>query len=302
MRPSRLVALGVVALLASSAPARSATGGTDVGATAPLPSLALQCGTATLYFQGGTVETPPYSTPDGVITSWSTMARAVVPGSASLKIGREGPIDTFTITGTTPNQQLVAGRLNSFLVRVPVRVDDRIGLYLPPQPTQPGCDFSTGQLGDAVKYAVLGNTADLGVGATYTADTADGFRRLNLSVRVEPDADGDGYGDLTQDACPSLTNSHDDCTPPDTFLKRGPAKKVRSKAARTRITITFFASEPSSTFACTVDGRAAKPCAGKLKTKVGPGRHRVTVTATDAVGNVDPSPLRVAFTVVHRPR
>jgi hypothetical protein len=50
------------------------------------------------------------------------------------------------------------------------------------------------------------------------ADGAEGYNNLNgalsMNVDVEPDADGDGYGDETQDCQPGDPGSHIACTPP----------------------------------------------------------------------------------------
>jgi hypothetical protein len=37
---------------------------------------------------------------------------------------------------------------------------------------------------------------------------------------------------------------------------------------------------------CKLDKAAPKPCGAKAKFKVRPGKHKLTVTATDAAGNV----------------
>ena len=55
--------------------------------------------------------------------------------------------------------------------------------------------------------------------------------RLNVSATVEPDADGDGYGDVTQDTCPSRATSQGDCQPPNTgFGKAQEADHDRRRA------------------------------------------------------------------------
>jgi hypothetical protein len=121
-------------------------------------------------------------------------------------------------------------------------------------------------------------------------------RRLDVSARIEPDADGDGYGDLTQDACPTLKNSHDDCVPANTFLKSAPRRLV-AHGSSAKAKLVFFASEDGATFTCAVDKAVAVPCTSPAKVKLKTGKHTVTITATDKVGNVDPTPLKVKIKV-----
>jgi len=293
-----LVAIATVSLSASSAVAD----GLDIGSTAPISSVVHACDTGTTFFQDKVAAAPGFTaTSSGVLTSFSVMAPVFNPGSVALRTAREGPADTYTITGASETHALAPGRLNSFLIRVPITTGDVIAIHVPKQSVdQVGCDFPTGDTGDEVRWR-SGNAFDDPVGTTIATDKGgpDGGQsfRLNLSARIEPDADGDGYGDLTQDACPALKNSHDECIPPNTFLKSGPAKKVVTAGRKAKVKISFFASEPA-TFTCKLDRGTAKPCNGAFKAKVQPGKHKVSITATDQVGNVDASPLVVKFKVV----
>ena len=112
---------------------------------------------------------------------------------------------------------------------------------------------------------------------------------------IEPDADGDGYGDLSQDACPALPKSHTDCAAPDTtIIKPAP---VKTSAKKAKVKLDFYASESGTTFTCALDGAAPKPCTSPFVAKVKVGKHRLTVVATDSVGNVEAAPAMVAFKV-----
>jgi hypothetical protein len=244
---------------------------------------------------------PGYTTTSGVISSWSTLAVAGDTSLVELKVARVGAPGTYTITGSSQLRQVSPGGLNTFLTRIPVQDGDVIGLYYPPQITNPGCSYYTGDPGDVVSFPGGSNHPDPSVGTVIVANFMQVPYRVNVSARLEPDADGDGYGDLTQDACPSLKNSHDDCTPPDTFLKAGPPKRLVTTHTSAKVKITFFASEPAATFTCQLGSVAAKPCNGKVKVRAKPGKHAVTITAVDAVGNIDPTPLVVRFTVVPKP-
>ncbi|OLT23484.1 hypothetical protein BJF78_32260 [Pseudonocardia sp. CNS-139] len=85
-----------------------------------------------------------------------------------------------------------------------------------------------------------------------------------------------------------------DTTPPDTTLASGPPATTTDPTA----TITFGATEPNSTFQCSVDGSAFAACTSPLTlTGVTVGTHQVQVRAVDVGGNADPTPLVVSWTV-----
>lgn len=291
-----LVAIASVSLSASSAVAD----GLDIGSTAALPAQLHACSPGTTFFQDTVAAAPGYAaTSSGVLTSFSMMAPVFNPGSASLRTAHEGPDNTYTITGASEEHALAAGRLNSFPTRIPINAGDVIAIHVPKEIVgSVGCDFP-GVAGDEVRWR-SGTTSDDPVGTTVATDTGDSTPfRLNLSARIEPDADGDGYGDLTQDDCPAVQSRQDDCIPPDTVLKRGPAKKIFTARSKAKVKISFFASEPG-TVTCKLDKGKAKACGDKFKARVKPGKHKVKITASDHAGNVDPSPLVVKFRVVRK--
>ena len=103
----------------------------------------------------------------------------------------------------------------------------------------------------------------------------------------------------------AVVGSEDDPTPatymwtidtiaPETSIHAGPAGTTSSTTA----VFAFSASEAGSTFACALDGRPFEQCEsphgyGGLT----PGAHRFDVRATDAAGNVDPTPASHAWTI-----
>ena len=137
---------------------------------------------------------------------------------------------------------------------------------------------------------------------------------LLVAATIEPDADGDGFGDETQDRCPSQAATQGDCD------LTGPAVKTLGVS---RGTISFRLSEPATvrfTLAKKLPGRkvgrkcvrqtrknrshkrcarfkqigapfsrAADPGANQIDlpggAKLTPGRYRLTMVATDTAGN-----------------
>jgi Tol biopolymer transport system component len=88
---------------------------------------------------------------------------------------------------------------------------------------------------------------------------------------------------------------------PNTTITSGPDG---SKKARTAVsTFAYKADESTVTFACSLDGAPAKPCADTFATPaLRDGVHRFSVAATDRVGNTDPTPAFATFTVGVPPR
>jgi hypothetical protein len=67
-------------------------------------------------------------------------------------------------------------------------------------------------------------------------------------------------------------------------------------------TLEFTANEPGSSFTCRVDAEPAVPCASPFTSPtLSDGRHTVAITATDPVGNADPTPATRTFALVTLP-
>lgn len=87
-----------------------------------------------------------------------------------------------------------------------------------------------------------------------------------------------------------------DAEPPKTRLLRQPRKGTAKRRAK----FAWRANEPA-TFACSLDGAKARPCTSPWAKRVEAGqRHRFTVLATDAAGNVERSPARFRWKVRRR--
>jgi hypothetical protein len=79
-----------------------------------------------------------------------------------------------------------------------------------------------------------------------------------------------------------------DTTAPDTSVS-GKAK-VKTRKKKARVTFNFSATEPGSTFACSLDGGPLAPCSSPFSAKLRRGRHTLSVVATDTAGNADATP------------
>jgi hypothetical protein len=206
--PLRL-GIGAIALgLVAAAFAGAAQAATTLGQTAP--GTATSCGTTTTFLQAAVGSgSPSYTVPafGGVITSWSTAANATAGGQVELKLFTGGPIGYQVVAQDGP-RALTPSTLNTFPARVTVGGGEILGLYYTAANT--ACEFPTSVAGDTTRYK-FGTNPDPPLGMTYTTTASDATDRVNVAATLEPDADHDGYGDETQDGCPTNATTQAPC-------------------------------------------------------------------------------------------
>jgi hypothetical protein len=116
-------------------------------------------------------------------------------------------------------------------------------------------------------------TTDVSVG---TADLDGDLRRLGAAT----DIGADEY----------------DTIPPNVAFVHVPKQKTHKH----KVKFSFVATE-AVTFTCKVDKKKAEPCSSPFKVKVKRyGKHKITVTARDGVGNVDPTPATYSWKLKHK--
>ncbi len=143
----------------------------------------------------------------GVVTKWKVSVISYPGGvTEQLKILRPaaGPPNTFTVVGESTPEPIVGGA-NVFETRIPIAPGDRLGVVATSATGAISCEESSAP-GDVMGYTKSGlpngTTAPFGELAKA---------RAAVSAVIEPDADGDGYGDDTQDKCPQSAASHEPC-------------------------------------------------------------------------------------------
>ncbi|OJT25163.1 hypothetical protein BO221_12375 [Archangium sp. Cb G35] len=129
-------------------------------------------------------------------------------------------------------------------------------------------------------------------GAPFTAcadpETFTGLTEKSYTLEVRAK---DAAGNV--DPTPASYTWTVDLTPPETTLVSNPPNPSNSPDA------TFdFSSEAGATFECSLDGAPFTPCTGPVNYPgLGDGSHTFEVRATDAAGNVDPTPASYTWTV-----
>ena len=180
---------------------------------------------------------------NGVITRWTFSVVPIPPGvlSQALKIFRStgGPSQVQVVGESAPAP--IASGVNTFSTRISVHAGDLIGTFgtTPGEPITVFCE--TTDPGDRVA-AIPGNPPLNSTAAT----TEEGSElQVPITVSVEPDADNDGFGDETQDACPQSATTQAAC-PPVTLsstkqVRKGSVVIVVTSSTEAPVTVTGVA-------------------------------------------------------------
>jgi hypothetical protein len=259
------VGVGLIGLVSPS----SAGAATQIGETfAPG-----DCDGGFIYITTGSPGGSYAAPAPGVITSWSFQGGST-PTQLRLKIGRPAGGNNYTIVGEGKLESPPVGVLTSFPVRISVQAGDVLGFYL----VSGKCGVFTADY----PYAFLAGDAAPGTTAAFTPG---GTFKWDISALLEPDADNDGFGDETQDQCPTDETAQGVCPVPDTTITKRPKDKTKKKTA----TFEFTSTLPGATFECSLDGAAFAACSSPDTLKVKKGKHSFAVRAT-AKGQTDASP------------
>jgi hypothetical protein len=99
------------------------------------------------------------------------------------------------------------------------------------------------------------------------------------------------------DATPATRTWTVDTTPPDTTIGSRPADPTSA----TEASFSFSSSESGSGFVCKLDGSSSACTTPRTYGPLSDGPHTFAVAATDAAGNVDPTPASYTWTVDTNP-
>ncbi|MCW2757025.1 MAG: hypothetical protein JWO46_771 [Nocardioidaceae bacterium] len=191
----------VVVALAALPLALASTGAFAADAVlgeAPVTTTACGAGDFTLVQLSSS--TTSYTVPSaGVITSVRLGGSNLGASSRAFKLIRTVATNTYTVVGATPSTSIAANQVLTQSARISAKAGDHLGATI----LGGGNCVTTGTGGDTYS----GTTADSPVGGTFTNTTFAGLR-LSAAVTLESDADGDGYGDTTQDLCSTSAVLH----------------------------------------------------------------------------------------------
>jgi hypothetical protein len=220
MRARKLFPLAVVLLLL---PVTSASGATTIGSTATGSFGNSNC--ATSICTAVNREAATISPVSGVISRWRlSQGNMATTGHITLRIVApfgSAPFSMWSGVGTGSSAD-VPGTAGTYETptRVPIHAGEALGLEYPSDHAVIGVSSPTGGMSIFNGQLTTQRNQDNGVGAV-----------MPLSADVEPDVDGDGYGDETQDACPTNGALQTPCPPPPPTKKKCKRKHKHSAGA-----------------------------------------------------------------------
>ena len=307
-RLSRAAAVFAPALVLTSLVAAPASAATTLGST-DFAASAGPCTADYTYLQGS----PPAGTTyvaatAGVITKWRFHATDAT--QLKFKVLRHTTGNDYTVVAASDTVTAAAGTTSEFPGRSVVQPGDVLGI--------------TGKSTGCVAAAAAGSLAlyaasDVGVGSTTTFSLSP-TTAIPVAATIEADADGDGYGDETQDLCPTQAATQGQCvttTPPpspplpppssptpDTTVTKGPTQTKKST-----VKYSFTSTVAGSTFECrlkgkgvhTVQDKTFQPCTSpRTYKKLVPGKYTFLVRAVSVAGTADATPAKVKLVVQPR--
>ena len=194
----------------NAAAAVGACSGALFGSRLPGPHTgAGSCGYACMRIQKTVRGASTAAAVDGVVVRWRLQAatagsyrvRVVAPaGGATYTVLRSSAAETVAAPDPSPLRHAIS----TFPARLPIPAGGYVALVPPPFAVQRGIVPALG-----ANYGQANDVAD----GMVTSDGAPIAGELFYDADIEPDADGDGYGDVTQDACPTVAATQRACPP-----------------------------------------------------------------------------------------
>jgi len=155
---------------------------------------------------GGTSTAAPF---DGVVVRWRLLAAPA--GNYRVRVLSPTAGSSHEITISSASESVPdpgsSAQITTFATRLPIPAGGYVGLVPPKFTSQPFRDSIAGSAYTQANDGPDGSETNLGGFATLP-------RELLYNADIEPDADRDGFGDLTQDACPSDGDAQGACPPP----------------------------------------------------------------------------------------
>lgn len=251
---NRLAVVSIAAAIAALALPAGASAATEIGNVCKAESGFPQNSTE-IQLENATSALPVAVPVDGVLTGWKVKSGVAETETQQLVVFRPtGGADEYRVVATSSPERVATGT-NVFPARLPVRAGDHLGLF---GPAPSGALFCEGGIpGD--RLGVTFKELDPSEVPTQFGNQAP--YRVPVSAVVEPDGDGDGYGDETQDKCPLSAQFQAEC----------PKISLDQLALSGRAAVTDLV---------TVDHEAPVTVSATAKVPLGGSRHSAHGSAT----------------------
>src|SRR3954470_14061228 len=136
---------------------------------------------------------------DGVIVRWRINSGSA-GNAVELRVLRQGTGTSYTGAGKSSTQMTVSGKSPLFDTRLPIKKNDSIGV----DAHNSALVFSSNSPGASAVLWGSVNSFPAGLpDGTSGEGAAQTSKELLVQAVEEPDADGDTFGDESQDACPA---------------------------------------------------------------------------------------------------
>ena len=193
--------LALATVLAALGPAGAAQAATTVGSDLTKAATLTPCATPCTMFTGDNVNSTPSAVApfDGVVVRWRVKSGSAAGGLALRALRSAGTGSYIGVAASDPQTVQQAGTA-TFASRMPVKAGDIIGL-----------DDRVGGAEVAASSSAMAIFTFSSISGTPRIPTKQANRELLVNADIERDADGDGYGDETQDLCPSDPTRHAAC-------------------------------------------------------------------------------------------
>lgn len=165
-------------------------------------------GSDSLYVQTALAGAPTVSPARGVAVRWRVLGIPAFDREFQLRVLAPNGSGGYTVAASSAAETLPknisaeAGAIGSFATRLSVPSGGYVGVATDPT-------FTTPALFGGLPGATMSKLADGPDGTSYSGLPATAASVVGYDADIEPDADGDGYGDLTQDSCPASALVHE---------------------------------------------------------------------------------------------
>ena len=234
------------------------------------------CPGNTTFLQTGVSAGQSYTVPfSGVITSWTFHDASPIVSGLKLKVGRQAGIGVAITGESAASLSRPPNNLNGTFTRIPVQAGDWIGIYA--SGTE-NCSLSTANMADTFR-TIPGDQPPNFVPVGYSS--ASQFR-FPVDAAVEHDADGDNYGDESQDFCNTDSATQGPCLSPGSLTFGSQPVNTMSPPQIVRLTNT--ATQYFAITAISVDGDFVIPLNRCSSGVIAPGSYCELTVAFQPTG------------------
>jgi hypothetical protein len=170
-------------------------------------------GSDSLYVQTALGGAPTALPARGVVVRWRVLGVPTFAREFQLRVLAPNASGGYNVTRSSAaailpkNISAEAGAIGSFATRLPVPSGGYVGIATDPT-------FTTPTLVGGTAGTTMSKLADGADGTSYPGLPTTAASIIGYDADIEPDADGDGYGDVSQDSCPTSASAHEGPCPP----------------------------------------------------------------------------------------